>query len=189
MSPLDRPPIVRLMEHVEFELNTGCWLWSAGQQARGYGAINVRSHRGNRVVRVHRFSWEVHHGPIPEGIVVCHKCDTPTCCNPAHLFLGTMGDNMRDMVKKGRRPTYASHRGDQSACARLNDEAVLDIRRAERTMTEYANQYGVSCGAVGEIWKGKNWRHLHDGSAVRGPSGNAARAALRRANFLNDSNK
>ena len=79
---------------------SGCWLWmDAPHPDFGYGCINVP---GRGVIKAHRVAWELFVGPIPEGLFVCHHCDTPPCVNPAHLFLGTHQDNMRDMHAKGR---------------------------------------------------------------------------------------
>jgi hypothetical protein len=84
---------------VSFEPNTGCWLWFGGMLAHGYGQM---ANREGKVVGVHRFSWVLHFGPIPKGMMVLHKCDERSCVNPAHLFLGTALDNSHDMMKKGR---------------------------------------------------------------------------------------
>ncbi len=77
------------------EPNSGCWIWTSGWDKAGYGHST-----GN--VRAHRLSWEIHVGDVPSGMLVCHKCDTPCCVNPNHLFLGTPQDNMSDKVSKGR---------------------------------------------------------------------------------------
>ena len=75
-----------------------CWVWQ-GCVIRRYGGIKI----AGKMKRAHRISWELTNGPIPDGLFVCHHCDVPLCINPDHLFLGTHTDNMRDMIKKGRK--------------------------------------------------------------------------------------
>ena len=87
-------------ERVERIPEVGCWLWTGGMQNMGYGVIT--NGRGSKKL-AHRFSWELHNGPIPEGLHVLHRCDTPLCVNPHHLFTGTAKDNIDDAVAKGRR--------------------------------------------------------------------------------------
>lgn len=81
-------------------LGTPCWVWTASRFVRGYGALKVDDGPKGYA---HRISWELHFGPIPDGLWVLHRCDNPPCVNPAHLFLGTHLDNMADMDAKGRR--------------------------------------------------------------------------------------
>ena len=77
----------------------GCWLWIATVTNKGYGQFS----KGRVSVTAHRMSWELANGvKPPTDLFVCHRCDTPTCVNPAHLFLGTHRDNIADMVAKGR---------------------------------------------------------------------------------------
>jgi hypothetical protein len=83
------------------EPNTGCWLWLGGEDSKGYGRVGVPGTRKSMIA--HRAVYETHVGPIPPGMQLCHKCDTPACVNPAHMFLGTMSENITDMYRKGRR--------------------------------------------------------------------------------------
>lgn len=89
----------------------GCWLWLGAWSTYGYGKVNKH---GKVVTEAHRMFYEDRFGPIPDGMQVLHKCDTPPCCNPDHLFLGTQADNMRDMHRKGR-----WHRNNESQTKRM----------------------------------------------------------------------
>lgn len=75
-----------------------CWLWTGSKDFRGYGVVSAEKSKK----LAHRLSYELHIGPITDGLFVCHHCDNPPCCKPAHLFLGTNADNVRDAVKKGQ---------------------------------------------------------------------------------------
>lgn len=102
------PPEVRFWKYVA--KSDGCWLWTASTNHWGYGQLSCP---GRSYLRAHRLSYEMHVGPIPDGLFVCHRCDVPACVRPDHLFLGTPKDNVDDMVAKGRhRPV------DRSDCKR-----------------------------------------------------------------------
>lgn len=151
----------------------GCWPWRGTVGAHGYGLISAESRRS---LRAHRVSWQLHHGPIPAGLFVCHRCDNPGCVNPAHLFLGTAADNTRDMMRKGRgyvqRPDYrerlrsVSVRGERVNTARLTADQVREIRRRYAaggiSQTALADEYGVTQTQVSQIVSRKSWRHVAD---------------------------
>ena len=88
------------MQKVDF--SGDCWMWSAALNRQGYGQFHDRVGGGLKMVRAHRYSYEVFVGPVPEGEFVCHSCDVRDCVNPDHLWTGTAADNNRDMMEKGR---------------------------------------------------------------------------------------
>lgn len=94
------PREIKLMRRVEFDPNGGCWLWTGAMQ-RGYGTMCLVK----RFFGAHRVSYELHKGPVPQGLHVLHKCDVRACVNPDHLFVGSRSDNMQDMMAKGRQRT------------------------------------------------------------------------------------
>ena len=89
-----------------------CWTWTAGRITDGYGGFKLNG----KITPAHRIAWELTFGPIAEGLLACHRCDHPPCCNPTHLFLGTVQDNSDDMVLKGRQAS-----GDRNWAHRHSD--------------------------------------------------------------------
>ena len=138
------------------EPNSGCWLWIGGIKEYGYGIIGL-GRREEGTDKAHRVSWRIHHGEIPEGMNVLHKCDVPACVNPNHLFLGSLSDNMRDCVNKGRNFT-PDNRGEKSSSAILTYNNVADIRKREKRARDYASQYSVKKRTIYAIWRRDLWK-------------------------------
>ena len=133
-----------------------CWEWKESVRRGGYGAFGVNK----KVVSAHRFSWEMHNGPIPEGMFVCHTCDNPLCVNPNHLFLGTHSDNMADAANKDRMRRWERARGESHGNAKLTEDQVYEIRDDTRMPKEIAKEYGVNGPAVSKIQLRRSWKHL-----------------------------
>jgi hypothetical protein len=137
-----------------------CWGWTGAPDRHGYGSLNLRKNsQKTNPIKAHRISYEIHYGPIPDGLYVCHHCDNPPCCNPAHLFLGTHQDNVADMWQKGRGKTW-SMSGDANPKAVLNPEAarlILDEYRAGATQPQLALKYGVSQGTISHVTRLDHW--------------------------------
>lgn len=131
---------------------TGCWIWTDCLNTHGYGRICAEG----RDKLAHRISWELHVGPIPDGLHVLHRCDVRSCVNYLHLFLGTNQDNVTDKVQKGRQA-----KGSANGNSRLTEERVIEIFHAEGTLRAVAAQYEVSQQQVSRIKRKERWGHIH----------------------------
>lgn len=135
---------------------TGCITWIAHMDAAGYGRIVFRG----KVRKAHRVAWELWVGPIPDHLRVCHQCDVRACINPAHLFLGTQADNMRDCLAKGR---YAKLCGERSPNAKLTERDVRTIRArvaAGELQRVVGASFGIRQAHVSAIVRGYAWGHV-----------------------------
>lgn len=146
------------------EPNSGCWLWEGSVNPKGYGNVHIGGKKGT-VCLTHRLMWQITKGPIPTGMLVCHKCDVPSCINPDHLFIGTSQDNTDDMVRKGRhshgdRSRAVAPRGEGHYLAKLSDEKVRAIRADSRVQRVIADEYGLSQTLISQVKLRKIWTHV-----------------------------
>lgn len=168
----------RISEYSAHDASSGCWLWRGSISEDGYATIKY----AQQPTRAHRAAWEVYCGPIPDGMLVCHRCDVRHCVNPEHLFLGTPQDNMNDMAAKGRQrgPTGEMHH--KAKLTRAQAEAIRDDTRSLRKI---ASEYGISDTQVCHIKQGKYWKDegeqpgTHSASEVAVPPGDGEAPDLR----------
>lgn len=124
------------------EPNSGCWLWLGGTQSQGYGMFDTRHGK----VLASRHAYTKYRGKIPRGLHVLHKCDTPSCVNPDHLFIGTRHDNMQDASRKGR-----MHLGEADGMAKLTTRQVNTIRDRSRQGESQASLAQVHPSQISRI--------------------------------------
>ena len=147
----------RFWSKVAKKSDSECWEWTAClvSKTMPYGIIKVDGEN----VRAHRYSWFIHHGDIPEGLLVCHHCDNPTCVNPSHLFIGTQSDNIKDAFSKGRKFNYA---GEDHYASKLSLSEVEYIRNryanGNCTQVELAKKYSMTQSAISRIINHKRWK-------------------------------
>lgn len=137
---------------------SACWPWRGARSVvGGYGVISIwfPDERWQRQYKAHRVAFEYEFGTIPAGLMVCHRCDNPPCCNPAHLFVGTAADNIADRDAKGRTARIGGERHSQ---ARLSVEDVRAIRRRPQdTGRALAREFGVCPSMITKIRQWRAW--------------------------------
>ena len=129
-------------------------MWGGSLLPNGYGQFSV----GRRPFSAHRFSYTINVGPIPDGMLVCHRCDNRACVRPDHLFLGTHAENMADMTGKGR---SSRNVGSENPLSKLDEEQVREIRATYVPGVfgygRLAQKYGVSIRSFARIILGQAW--------------------------------
>jgi hypothetical protein len=136
-----------------------CWIWPGPPDSTGYGRWGTERYTRTRI---HVYAWELLEGPVPSKMCVCHYCDVKLCGSPAHLFLGTGSDNIRDMWAKGRARPVTKTNGVGHR-AKLTPEQVREIRVLlvdGKTHRALAERYHVSPTAIWLIATRRNWAHL-----------------------------
>lgn len=136
----------------------GCWNWTAATLLPPHLPYGRFSYEGGKHVYAHRFSWELHHGRIPKGKLVLHRCDNPRCVRPEHLFLGTHLDNMRDKIAKGRVVACPGEKNGQARLSLKDIKAIRELHSAGLSYKKIAPMFGISFQHVGRIVNRVRWR-------------------------------
>lgn len=158
--------------HVDVRGGKECWMWMAHKLPSGYGQFNSRLHHQKWLA--HRLSWTLANGPIPVGLLVLHSCDNPSCCNPAHLSVGTQLQNLADCVRKGRMHSGDAHflrqhpeqvrRGSQCPNTKISDSQIPLVHKMVsegRSRAQVALTFGVGKAQISRIVSGTRRAHLH----------------------------
>lgn len=165
----------RFWSKVQIGSKDACWNWMGGKHRKGYGHYSEKQNGKQINYYAHRLAFSLWPGnEFPIGLVVMHKCDNPSCCNPFHLSAGTQLENMADMRIKGRSAKGQKHwtaknpgaitKGSSIGTSKLTDEKVKEIRRIYETgsysLSQVAKEYGVAFQTVSKIINRKSWRHV-----------------------------
>ena len=152
------PVTKEFLEELAVKDGSGCWLWPRAVSKGGYGVLRIGKAPG-KLLYLHRLTWTVWNGTIPDSIMVLHRCDVRRCFNPDHLFLGTHADNMKDALNKGR----ICH-GEDHADAILTEKQVLEIRHHYddgKRICDIAKKLSMKYGTVSCVARRINWKHVH----------------------------
>jgi hypothetical protein len=129
------------------KIPSGCWEWTGSRHKKGHGYFSIR----NDVIYAHRFSYSLYVGRIPDGMLVCHRCDNGWCVNPDHLFVGTSQDNTDDMMIKGRNVFFS---GSKCPTSKLSPDQVSKITSlyGKKSAREVGRMFGVTHSRISAIW-------------------------------------
>jgi len=160
MIDIDLDPTIPARFWSKVQKADTCWFWTGARTAKGYGLLKPNLY-------AHRLAYEFAYGPIPKGKCVLHHCDCRHCVNPEHLWIGTKGDNNRDMIAKGRyRGGTNGYHGEAHTNSKLTSQQVQEMRQSYRFGSRgygtyaLARKYGVSQHLIYLIVTHKSWRHL-----------------------------
>lgn len=150
----------RFAEKFQRGADDQCWPWTAGTNGAGYGML--WSPEAGRKVLAHRYSFEIHYGPLNADDLVLHSCDNRACVNPAHLRAGSHKENVSDMDSRGRRVSNA-RKGETNCNARMTADAVIRLRQryiAGDALADLVRDFGCTENALTDYTSGRSWRHL-----------------------------
>lgn len=152
----------RFWDKVEIKGPDDCWEWIGARAADNRAYFRLLG----KTVPAYRVAYELTKDEIPEGLFVCHSCDNGGCVNPAHLWLGTQKDNMRDAAKKGRM-SFTGPVGETHGMAKLSANEAKEIYLSYDGFKEIAELYGCTPENVRHIKNRKSWRKTTEG-LIRG---------------------
>lgn len=145
----------RFWSYVDKKEAYECWPWRGAHDQDGYGTYRFTNETGYQSRRAHQVAYELTFGSWPQGKQGCHTCDNPCCCNPKHLYPGTVKENMRDRRERGR-----DLRGERSPRAKLTDTIVREILESPLETATLARRYHVAWNTIESVRQRKTWTHI-----------------------------
>ena len=153
----------RFFKKVRVKGQEDCWIWTGAHNKYGYGRFNYYG----KIINAHTASYLINKGEVSPELHVLHQCDNPPCVNPAHLFLGTNLDNIKDKCSKNRQKS-----GEKTRASKLTSHEVRSIRaeyrRGKHGQGEgvLARKFHISKTAIHDIVNNKSWKHLLKGASI-----------------------
>lgn len=144
----------KILNKIKIDTNTGCWIWQGAKSSNGYPQLWLAD---KKVRLAHRASYEVFNGELKKGLCICHKCDTPECVNPDHLFQDTIQGNIKDRDSKNRQAQR-----EKNGMAKLNERQIKEIRSLcsiGKKQCDVAKQFNVTHQQISNIVNNLNWRN------------------------------
>lgn len=163
-NPTKEEYLNRLKQKLEenCKWNAQCQEWTGFKDSDGYGKISVTLNAKERPLSVHRVSWMIHIGNIPEGMCICHHCDNPACFRPEHLFLGTQQDNMDDKMNKKRHRTPKGESTWNVKITEFQAKEIFSLKNSGITSHDLAKKYNTAASNIRQIWQKRSWKHIHE---------------------------
>lgn len=130
-----------------------CIEYEGSKDGDGYGMFSIRGYQ----IRAHRYAYMQHYGDIPDGLIVMHKCDNPSCINPEHLILGTIADNNKDRDNKGHQtPMRGPSNGNAWLTERQIPLLIADMKKRDLTVVEICAKYKIGKSTAYRYWEKNN---------------------------------
>lgn len=152
----------RIEQYAQYVLPSGCLIWTGYTDIYGYAIAHFKDGKVKKNLKVHRLVYEQANGKIPDGMLVCHRCDVRSCINPDHLFVGTHADNILDMwAKKRWKPSAQDNNGERNPNSKLSSSDVVQIiqMKASGIKAKHLSElFGVDKTQIYKICSGKAWR-------------------------------
>lgn len=146
----------RLWSRVKPNADTECWEWLALKDKDGYGRFYI----GKKNLLAHRVAYAAYYKIDPGNLLVCHRCDNPSCVNPAHLWLGSNADNLADMKNKGRSHSCRGERGSRTVLTPSDVYQIRELVSSGLTHRQAGRAVGIGKSQVGRIMRGEQWAHI-----------------------------